>query len=82
MCWFVRIADELTMTMKCCGSIVRTIDIQTPSGALAMGYCERCDDRRWFHDQVEVGVRDVIAVAAKDWRNTRLWRNPAKLQAV
>lgn len=78
---FVHFADEVSMTLTCCGSILRTIEIQTPSGPLAMGYCPRCDDRRWYHDEVEVTVRDVLAVAAKDWKNTRIWKKPA-LQAV
>jgi hypothetical protein len=81
MCQFVQIADELTMTMKCCGSIIRTIEIDTPSGSLAMGYCTRCDHRRWIHEGSEVAVRDVVAIAAKDWRTPRLWRKP-NLQAV
>jgi hypothetical protein len=68
--------------MKCCGGITRTIEINTPSGAIAMDYCAQCDGRRWLHEGVEVGVRDVVAVAAKDWRNTRLWRESGNLQPV
>lgn len=82
MCRFVRFADEWDMTSTCCGSTARTIDISMPSGAVAMTYCARCDNRRWLHDGVEVAVNDVVAMAAKDWRNTRMWRNSANLQTV
>lgn len=82
MCRFVQFADEMRMTMTCCGSPARTIDITMPSGAVAMDYCARCDNRRWLHEGNEIAVNDVVALAAKDWRKTRLWQTSAKLQTV
>jgi len=61
------------VTTTCCNSIVRTIEIATPRGGLAMAYCERCEKRRWFHNEVQVHLRDVLSMTANDWRDTKLW---------
>jgi hypothetical protein len=68
----------VSVTVTCCSSILRVIDITTPRGPLALAYCERCDKRRWYHNGIEVQLREVLDLAATDWRNNRLWKNPER----
>ncbi len=64
------------VTIKCCGTIVPTIEITTPRGPLSLASCQRCDTRRWFHSGVPVHLREILAMANADWRNAKLWNNP------
>ena len=68
------------MTIKCCGTIVPTIDIATPQGPLALAACQRCETRHWFHGGTPVQLRDILAMARSDWSNARAWDNPWRRQ--
>lgn len=68
------------MTIKCCGTIVPTIDITTPRGPLSLACCQRCETRRWFHHGAPVQLSEILAMASADWKNTRAWDNPWRQQ--
>jgi hypothetical protein len=78
----VRFADDEVVTVTCCNRILNTIQISTPRGPLAVAHCDRCERRRWYHNGTETQLREVLRLAATDWRNTRLWRSRPHLQLV
>lgn len=71
------------MTITCCSTIVRSIEIDTPTGPLSMGYCARCDSRRWFLGNTEVQIRYLLSHSVtQDWRASRNWKKQSRLHAV